>query len=80
MHFSPQDVIAVSIHPDELKNVFSRGLSIVFDEEEGATIAKPCTTVEISSGLVIPRELGASPIGVIDEDKETAQTLLKGFA
>ena len=80
VHFSPQDVIAVSIHPDELKNVFSTGLSIVFDEEEDATIAKPCTTVEISSGLVSPRDLGDSPIGVIDEDKETAETLLKGFA
>lgn len=72
-YFEIEDVIALHTLDHELNGKWKSGISFIFDQNSGST-------VEISSGLVKPRDLGDSEIGVEEADLESARLILSGFA
>ena len=75
-HFAPEDVAASLPQPEQLGGTFTTGFSFTCDDGD----APGTSTVEISSGIVKPREFGDSPLGVLPEDLAAAENVLGGFA
>lgn len=82
VHLVVEDVIAVRPLENQLAGAFRSGLSFVFDVDADAEADKEAegSLLEISSGLVAPREVGDSELGLREEDRETARLLLGGFS
>ncbi len=84
VHLVVEDVIAVWPLENQLAGAFRSGLSFIFDTDADAAAGTDKETegslLEISSGLVAPREVGDSELGLREEDRETARLLLGGFS
>lgn len=74
-YFIPENVIAIHPRASEFNDVFQDGMSFVFDEETNSS-----SLVEISSGIVKPKELEDSEIGISTHQLAIAQQVLGGFA
>lgn len=74
-YFIPEDVIAIYPRASEFNDVFQDGMSFVFDEETTSS-----SLVEISSGIVKPKDLEDSEIGISTPQLVIAQQVLGGFA
>lgn len=77
LHLVPGDVVALLPVEGSLNGAFADGISFTFEELEESAGSQ----LEISSGILKPREIGGDEeLGVDAEDTETAHMLLSGFA